>query len=91
MLYTPFSRLPRQEFTAPKGFLDRQKFHSAALAQNASVELPYKLDIWFPKKTMSVGWSDAGKFDLISFAPGDWDRDLFALLGLSSTVRMTKP
>jgi len=40
---------------------------------------PYGIDIWAPKKVLSVVWHDARKPIVVSYKPGEWEARLEAL------------
>ena len=64
---TPFHRLPKVP--------DRQKY--ALAVSGKSRNLPYGLDIWYEgKKVFNIEWDDSGRFEILSFRRGPWEREL---------------
>jgi hypothetical protein len=43
-----------------------------ALSRN----LPYGLDIWWNNKVLNIEWSDGGRINVVSYKPGQWEREL---------------
>jgi hypothetical protein len=41
-----------------------------------SRNLPYGLDIWCNNKVLNIEWSDDGRIEVVSYRPGEWERDL---------------
>lgn len=38
--------------------------------------LPYAIDVWSPKKVLSLQWGDLGEIDIISWKRGAWESEL---------------
>jgi hypothetical protein len=68
---TPFQRMPQVN--------NALKYRAAQLGLTAPKNLPYGLDIWAPNKVMNIEWDDKGNVELVSFHPGAWELELFAL------------
>jgi hypothetical protein len=52
------------------------KAHYAAAATGRSGHLPHELSIWRKapsQKVLSVTWDDAGKIELVTYEPGEWE------------------
>jgi hypothetical protein len=47
--------------------------------------LPYGRDIWCTNKgkVLGIEWADDGRVGLVSYKPGDWERDLLTVDMLS--------
>ena len=61
--------------------------HDAVFWQScAKKRLGYGLDVWHVErgKVMNLVWGHAGQSELVSFAKGDWDADLLAMLNQAS-------
>jgi len=41
--------------------------HALAQQEHARRSLPYGLDIWAPKKVLSIQWDTGGRFEVISY------------------------
>ncbi len=53
---------------------DQVKRKAAICGVRLNPGLPYGLDIWAPKKVLSVAWSDDGGFELIGYTAGGWEK-----------------
>jgi hypothetical protein len=78
---TPFWPMPKRSGISDRrsaNLSERQKYYAALLNQKSggSKNLPYGLDVWAPKKVLSIEWNHKGKIDLVSFHPGYWEERL---------------
>jgi hypothetical protein len=46
---------------------------------NDEAIMPYGLDVYWPKKVLSIEWDDTGEVRIVGFRPGEWEGKLAAL------------
>jgi len=73
VLRTPFQKLPWSLTGA-------QKYAAAQNEVTLGQNLPYGLDIWAGRKVLNIEWDLGSVIEVVSYKPGDWERDLEALL-----------
>jgi hypothetical protein len=64
---------------------DAAKYPVATPEQKDPNDEPYGLDIWAPRKVLSVAWHDGGEPVVVSYRPGEWEARLEALAGGSES------
>jgi hypothetical protein len=69
----------RTPFQRPPPVPEAMKYWAAMTGRH--VDLPYGLDVWFPKKVLNVEWADDGRAVIVCFRRGEWERRLEALAG----------
>jgi hypothetical protein len=68
--------LHRAPFSSGPPARPSASYEQELVRQRAAPDLPYTLDIWSGTKVLSLQWDDAGKVNLISFKPGNWEMQL---------------